>query len=63
VIVQDAWNRGQSLTLHGWIYGLKDGLIKDLGIKVERLEQVPPQFRFQTQGSKLNARAEPPEHH
>jgi carbonic anhydrase len=63
VIVQDAWNRGQSLTLHGWIYGLKDGLIKDLGIKVERLEQVPPQFRFQAQGSKLNVRAEPSEHH
>ncbi len=28
--VQDAWMRGQELTLHGWIYGLKDGLIKDL---------------------------------
>jgi carbonic anhydrase len=45
-IVQDTWHRSQPLCLHGWIYGLKDGLIKDLGIKVERLEQVPLQFRF-----------------
>ena len=29
-IVQDAWTRGQPLTLHGWIYGLKDGLLRDL---------------------------------
>jgi carbonic anhydrase len=29
-IVRDAWNRGQELTVHGWIYGLKDGLLRDL---------------------------------
>ncbi len=29
-IVLDAWERGQDLTVHGWIYGLKDGLIRDL---------------------------------
>jgi carbonic anhydrase len=29
-IVQDAWTRGQELTVHGWIYGLKDGLLRDL---------------------------------
>jgi carbonic anhydrase len=34
-IVQDAWNRGQDLTIHGWIYGLKDGLVRDLGITLE----------------------------
>ena len=33
-IVQDAWNRGQEIEVHGWIYGLKDGLIRDLGISV-----------------------------
>ncbi|GAC1536358.1 MAG: hypothetical protein NVS2B7_05980 [Herpetosiphon sp.] len=31
-IVQQAWARGQAVTLHGWVYGLHDGLIKDLGI-------------------------------
>jgi carbonic anhydrase len=29
-IVQDAWARGQSLTVHGWIYGLHDGRLRDL---------------------------------
>jgi carbonic anhydrase len=29
-VVQDAWARGQALTLHGWVYGLSDGLLKDL---------------------------------
>lgn len=33
-MVSDAWRRGQSLTVHGWIYGLKDGLIRDQGISV-----------------------------
>lgn len=30
-IVGDAWARGQQLTVHGWIYGLHDGLLRDLG--------------------------------
>jgi carbonic anhydrase len=30
-IVQDAWARGQTLAVHGWIYGLGDGLLRDLG--------------------------------
>lgn len=33
-IVQDAWKREQPLTIHGWIYGLKDGLLRDLGMSV-----------------------------
>ncbi len=31
-VVQDAWNRGQQLFVHGWIYGLHDGLLRDLEI-------------------------------
>jgi carbonic anhydrase len=34
-VVQDAWNRGQELTIHGWIYGLKDGHLRDLDITLE----------------------------
>ncbi|MGE0332553.1 MAG: carbonate dehydratase [Ramlibacter sp.] len=33
-VVQDAWHRGQALTLHGWVYGLKDGLLQDLHLTV-----------------------------
>lgn len=34
-IVQDAWRRGHAVQLHGWIYGLKDGLITDLGVSLQ----------------------------
>ncbi|HAY26493.1 MAG TPA: carbonate dehydratase [Candidatus Accumulibacter phosphatis] len=39
-VVQDAWQRGQPLTVHGWIYGLHDGLLRDLGVTVHRSEDV-----------------------
>jgi carbonic anhydrase len=29
-IVRDAWERGQEVAVHGWIYGLQDGLLRDL---------------------------------
>ena len=34
-VLQDAWARGQSVTLHGWVYGLNDGLIQDLHMTVD----------------------------
>lgn len=36
VFVQDAWARGQSLHVHGWVYALSDGLVNDLGVTIER---------------------------
>jgi carbonic anhydrase len=33
-IVQSAWSSGQELSIHGWIYGLEDGLLRDLGISI-----------------------------
>ncbi|MBV9216426.1 MAG: carbonate dehydratase [Acidobacteria bacterium] len=33
-IIGDAWKRGQDVKIHGWIYGLKDGLIRELGISI-----------------------------
>lgn len=33
-VVRDAWARGQSITVHGWIYGLRDGILRDLGLCV-----------------------------
>ena len=33
-VVQEAWKRGQGVTIHGWIYAIKDGLLKDLDVSV-----------------------------
>jgi carbonic anhydrase len=38
-IVKDAWDRGQELTVHGWIYGLQDGLLRDLNMTVNGLDE------------------------
>ena len=35
-VVRDAWARGQTLAVHGWIYGVEDGLMRDLGVGVTR---------------------------
>jgi carbonic anhydrase len=44
-IVRDAWDRKQPLTIHSWIYGLKDGLIRNLGMSVSAPDQFEPQYR------------------
>jgi carbonic anhydrase len=41
-IVQDAWERGQELTVHGWIYGLQDGLLSELGMSIQSPEMLAP---------------------
>lgn len=38
--VQHAWKRGQSLAIHGWVYGLNDGIIKDLDVCVTGLDEI-----------------------
>ena len=39
-VVQDAWARGQELAVHGWIYGLQDGIIRDLGSGIDSPDDV-----------------------
>src|SRR6185503_5283875 len=39
-IVQSAWQRGQELVVHGWIYGLQDGLLRDLGVSIDNPKAV-----------------------
>jgi carbonic anhydrase len=34
-ILQSAWQRGQEVVVHGWIYGLQDGLLRDLGVSID----------------------------
>jgi carbonic anhydrase len=38
-IVQSAWQRGQELVVHGWIYGLQDGLLRDLGVSIDNADE------------------------
>ena len=45
-IVQDAWERGQELAVHGWIYSLKDGLLKDLDICITNTAEVSDIYRL-----------------
>jgi len=40
-IVQNAWSRGQDLTIHGWIYAINDGLLRDLNISVRQPVEIP----------------------
>jgi carbonic anhydrase len=44
-IVRDAWDRGQVLTVHSWIYGLKDGIIRSLGMSVSSAQDFESQYR------------------
>ncbi len=44
-IVRDAWDRGQELAVHGWVYGLKDGLVRDLGTTVTRPAEASGAYR------------------
>ena len=39
VFVQDAWARGQALSVHGWVYSLADGLVTDLDVTVSNAEE------------------------
>ncbi len=39
-VVRDAWARGQKVAAHGWIYGLNDGRIRDLGVTIAAIEDI-----------------------
>jgi carbonic anhydrase len=52
-ILQDAWDRGQEVTVHSWVYSLEDGLVRDLGLAVSNLDSLATQLesslaRYQT---------------
>jgi carbonic anhydrase len=49
-VMQDAWARGQKVTLHGWCYGLKDGLINDLLMCVSSNQGLDTQYRAAVAG-------------
>ncbi len=41
-IIQDAWERGQSVEVHGWVYGIQDGLLNELGMSINSPQMLAP---------------------
>lgn len=50
-IVQGAWRRGQELAVHGWIYGLGDGLLQDLNLCITRPDEIQALYRMAVETS------------
>jgi len=44
-VMADAWSRGQNVTVHGWCYGLKDGIVKDMDVSMRSTAEVVNVFR------------------
>ncbi len=44
-VVQEAWERGQEVAVHGWIYGINDGLVHDLGFSATNQEEMSAAYR------------------
>lgn len=47
-VVQEAWERGQELSVHGWIYAVQDGLIKDLDVTTTNQAEIDEAYRIVT---------------
>lgn len=45
-IVQNAWERGQDLAIHGWVYSLEDGLVRDMEVTVQDRESLERIYHF-----------------
>jgi len=45
-VAQEAWSRGQELTIHGWVYALIDGLVRDLSLSVANAEELNTAHAF-----------------
>ena len=50
-VVEDAWQRGQALSVHGWVYGLKDGRLRDLGFSASGAEELLPAYQRACDGA------------
>ena len=44
-VVKDAWTRGQDVTVHGWVYGLNDGIVTDLNVSADSPESSLAAYR------------------
>ena len=50
-IVREAWQRGQELAVHGWIYDIRDGLLRDLGVVVAAENEIPDRVSLPSRGA------------
>jgi len=55
-IVMDAWSRQQRISVHGWIYAIDNGLLRDLGVSITRPAEAPQQLRRGGQESRSSSR-------
>ena len=51
-VVESAWERGQDVAVHGWIYGIHDGLVHDLGFSVNNHDELDAAYRNATNGDR-----------
>src|SRR3954463_4283635 len=49
-VITDAWAKGQKVQVHGWAYGVHDGLLKDLYMSVESADALEPAYRAAVEG-------------
>jgi carbonic anhydrase len=49
--VQSAWRRGQPLSVHGWIYGIEDGLLRDLNVSISGQQEISSVYRIAVEAS------------
>ena len=49
-VLQDAWSRGQNVSLHGWVYGIHDGLLQDMRVTVASNSGLEVMYRAAVQG-------------
>ena len=52
-IVQSAWERGQELVVHGWIYGLSDGLLRDLNVQTSNQNELSTVYQHAIAASRI----------
>jgi carbonic anhydrase len=49
-VMTDAWAKGQNVTVHGWAYGVHDGLLQDLHMNVTSVDSIEPLYRAAVEG-------------
>jgi carbonic anhydrase len=49
-VMTDAWAKGQKVSVHGWAYGVHDGLLQDLHMNVDGADSIEPAYRAAVEG-------------